>query len=189
MKPLFILFIMSLLYLPVYALAQADNTQALWEKLQQGGYIVLMRHALAPGTGDPVHFKVDDCSTQRNLSKFGREQAKRIGEAFKKADVPVTQVFSSAWCRCKETAELAFGRYEILEMINSFWQNRSQGPVQTAQLHKKVAQPPPTGNAIFVTHFINIMELTGETTSSGEMVILQPNPPNSYTMVGKILVE
>lgn len=94
-----------------------------WSLLQQGdrGYVVMMRHALAPGTGDPPNFRLEDCSTQRNLSAQGRAQARRIGEAFRRRGIKVARVLSSQWCRCLETARLMnLGAVEPFAPLNSF---------------------------------------------------------------------
>ncbi|MGI8936025.1 MAG: histidine phosphatase family protein [Phormidesmis sp.] len=112
---------------PAASAKTAENM--LWEKLAQANeetYVVLLRHALAPGTGDPANFQLNDCSTQRNLSETGREQAIAIGEAFRSRNTPVIEILSSQWCRCLETAELmAVGPVEPFPALNSFFRDRS----------------------------------------------------------------
>jgi Histidine phosphatase superfamily (branch 1) len=93
----------------VYAQPAQPAEEALWNDLRQGGYVLLIRHADAPGTFDPPGFKLGVCSTQRNLSEEGRAQSRRLGELFRSKNVPIAQVFSSEWCRCIDTATLAFG--------------------------------------------------------------------------------
>ncbi len=109
----------------------------MWSHLQQAEhhYFILIRHALAPGTGDPENFQLDDCATQRNLSVAGREQARRLGDALKQRGIAVKQVLSSQWCRCLETAELmAVGEVEPFPALNSFFRDRATEPTQTAQV-------------------------------------------------------
>ena len=90
-------------------LAQAD--EALWRLLAKGGQVLVIRHGLTtPGVGDPAGFRLEDCATQRNLSDEGREEARMLGAAFKARKVPLGEILASPWCRCVETARLAFGR-------------------------------------------------------------------------------
>lgn len=162
----------------------------LWSRLQQADehYFVLMRHALAPGTGDPANFQLDDCSTQRNLSEEGRSQARRTGEAFRQRDIPVRQVVSSQWCRCLETAELMdLGDVEPFPPLNSFFRDRSTAPEQTAQVREfMLEQQDGGGVTVMVTHFVNISALSGSGVSSGEMVIMQVNDQDELEVVGAL---
>jgi len=103
-----VLVLLSMLVLAAPSRAAADDT--LWELLRGGGQVVLMRHAVTtPGVGDPSGFRLDDCATQRNLTDAGRDDARRVGAAFRTRGAPVGRVLSSPWCRCLETARLAFG--------------------------------------------------------------------------------
>ncbi len=138
LPPFFILLLCA-------APARADD--ALWAKLRGGGLVVMIRHATAPGNGDPPGFKLDDCATQRNLSEEGREEARRIGAAFKRERVPVEEVFSSEWCRCRETAALAFGRYTAWPAINSFFSDRAQEARQTAEVRAAAARIARSGQS------------------------------------------
>lgn len=164
--------------------------QDLWTRLQQADthYFVLMRHALAPGTGDPANFQLGDCSTQRNLSAEGREQARRTGEAFKRRDIPVQQVLSSQWCRCLETAELLdIGSVEPFPPLNSFFRDRATGPEQTARVREFMLEHQDTpGVTVMVTHFVNISALAGAGISSGEMAVMQVNDQNQLELTGQI---
>jgi broad specificity phosphatase PhoE len=118
--------------------ARAD--EALWAALADGGHVALMRHALAPGTGDPNDFRLGDCSTQRNLDQTGREQARRTGQAFRERGVIVGQVLSSQWCRCLETAKLlALGEVYPFPPLNSFFGDRERAPKQTAAVRALLA--------------------------------------------------
>lgn len=116
---------------------QASTEETLWTKLMEAEeetYVVLLRHAIAPGTGDPADFQLDDCSTQRNLSDAGRQQAMEIGKAFRDRNIPATKVLSSQWCRCLETAELMeMAPVEPFLPLNSFFRDRSTAETQTDQ--------------------------------------------------------
>ena len=143
----------------------------IWSRLRQADthYYVLMRHAIAPGTGDPANFQLRDCSTQRNLSDEGRAQARRTGEAFRDNNVTVQQVLSSEWCRCLDTAELMdLGPVERFPALNSFFQDRSKGPERTEQLWEfMVNHRDHQGVTVMVTHFVNISAIAGSGVSSG----------------------
>jgi len=154
----------------------------LWEAFNNGEVIALMRHAIAPGNGDPTEFNVNDCSTQRNLSKDGILQAQQIGLQIKANNTTQTDVYSSQWCRCYDTAiNLNLGTVQKLPMLNSFYQNRSTEAAQTTQLKDwiinrlsnntstKNVNEPNTGPALLVTHQVNITALTGVFPSSGEI--------------------
>jgi phosphohistidine phosphatase SixA len=138
-------------------------------------YVLLLRHALAPGTGDPAAFRLDDCSTQRNLSEEGRDQARRIGQSLRDRGVTVRQVLSSQWCRCLETAELmAVGEVEPLPALNSFFGDRSTAGAQTAAVQDYLlTEADRPGVIIMVTHQVNITALTEIVPRSGEAVLLQ----------------
>lgn len=162
----------------------------IWSRLRQADthYYVLMRHAIAPGTGDPANFQLDDCSTQRNLSEEGREQARRTGEAFREQNVAVQQVLSSEWCRCLDTAELMnLGPVERFSALNSFFQDRSQGPERIQQLREfMVNHRDDVGVTVLVTHFVTISAIAGNGVSSGELVVMQVNADNEPEVVDQI---
>lgn len=171
--------------------ASTTNSESdVWSKLQQAEthYVVLVRHALAPGTGDPANFELGDCSTQRNLSDEGRAQARRTGEAFKQRGVVVRLVLSSQWCRCLETAELMdVGPVEPFPPLNSFFSDRARGPAQTAQVREFMREQHDTqGVTVMVTHFVNIGALSEADVSSGEMVVMQVNDQDQLEVVGRI---
>ena len=173
-----------LLALPAAVPAQEDS---LWDALRAGGHIVLMRHALAPGGGDPPGFRLDDCATQRNLSEEGRAQARGIGEGFRSRGIPVDRVLTSQWCRCRETAALlGLGPVEEYPALNSFFSDRSTGDAQIEELRRFVSRPAPGGNLILVTHQVNITGLTGVFPDSGELVVLRPGPSGSFAVVGRL---
>ncbi|MGD1929945.1 MAG: histidine phosphatase family protein [Leptolyngbyaceae cyanobacterium] len=163
--------------LTVMTAAPALDQAAIWQRLQQPEqlYVVVLRHALAPGSGDPANFQLDDCATQRNLSAEGRAQAQQIGQAFRDRDVAVRQVWSSQWCRCLDTAALmAVGPVEPLPALNSFFRDRRQATPQNealkAHFWQQAEQP---GVVVMVTHQVNITELTDIVPRSGEAVVIQ----------------
>jgi phosphohistidine phosphatase SixA len=159
----------------------------LWRELQNGGYIVLMRHAIAPGGGDPPGFRLNDCSTQRNLSEEGREQARTIGAAFRVRGVPVERILTSQWCRCRDTAELlGLGPVEEYPVLNSFFSDRSTADEQTEALRRFVERSMPEQNIVLVSHQVNITGLTGVFPASGEMVVVRPGGPGGFTLVGRL---
>ncbi len=167
-----VLFLGLLLALAGSLPARAD--EALWGRLREGGLVVMMRHATAPGVGDPPGFRLGECATQRNLSEAGRAEARGIGAAFRRERVPVAEVRSSEWCRCRETAELAFGRYTPWAPLNSFFGDRSTEAAQTAAVRALGAREAKGGNLVLVTHQVNITAATGVFPQPGEMVVLQP---------------
>jgi phosphohistidine phosphatase SixA len=164
------LFLLLALLMPVSA-AQAD--EAGWSLLKEEGAIVLFRHAIAPGTGDPANFVLGDCATQRNLDDRGRAQARAIGQAFESRGIAVGKVLSSQWCRTQETAELAFpGRVETYPAFNSFFEDRSAEPESTAAARAVLREWKGPGALVVVTHQVNITALTGIAPASGEGIIV-----------------
>jgi phosphohistidine phosphatase SixA len=170
-------------------LLAATATDDLWPQLAAGGQAVLLRHAIAPGTGDPPTFKLGDCSTQRNLSAAGRQQAWRIGAAFRHHGVKVDKVYTSQWCRCQDTAELlGLGPVEPLPLLNSFFENRSAGKAQTAALENFLTRASFSGVVIMVTHQVNITALTGVYPSSGEAVVVGAPESERIRVLGRLAV-
>ena len=164
--------------------AAADD--ALWALLKGGGHIVMFRHATAPGVYDPPGMRLDDCATQRNLDDQGREEARRIGAAFRARAIRVDKVLSSRWCRCTETAQLAFGRFEIWEPISGARPGSDLEKERTAQVRRVVSTPLSGGNVVMVSHNFNIRALTGLSTLSGEMVVLTPKGNDTFTIAGRL---
>lgn len=160
-----------------------------WAALRQPGAIAIMRHALAPGTGDPAAFRLDDCSTQRNLDERGREQARAIGAALRANGIAVDRVVSSQWCRCLETAELlGFGAVEPLPSLNSFFRDYSRRDAQTAETKAFLGALPAGQRVVLVTHQVNITALTGAYPASGEVFVLQANKDGDVELAGRILI-
>ncbi|MBD2035599.1 histidine phosphatase family protein [Leptolyngbya sp. FACHB-321] len=152
------------------------QTSSLWTQLQSGdGYVVMMRHALAPGVGDPSNFRLNDCSTQRNLSATGRQQAERIGKAFRDRKIPIASVRSSQWCRCLETAKLLnLKPVQAFPPLNSFFNNASTKKQQTEAVRRLILASRTTqGVTILVTHQVNITALTNRVPDSGESIVLR----------------
>ncbi len=161
-----------------------------WEALRRPGAIAIMRHALAPGTGDPANFQIDDCSTQRNLDERGRMQARSIGAAFRAEGIAVDRVVSSQWCRCRETAELlGLGNVESLVSLNSFFGRYERSGPQTAATRAFLAALPEGQRVVLVTHQVNISALTGAYPASGEVFVLQQGVGGAVEITGRILIE
>jgi phosphohistidine phosphatase SixA len=176
--------------LPAFAqTAQTDD--AAWAALLASGSIVLFRHALAPGGGDPPGFKLDDCATQRNLSEEGKTQATRIGQTLRQRGVKVQAVWHSAWCRTRDTAQLAFpdlreSAYRAEPAFNSFFSDRSTSAAQTTAARKLLLAWPGPGALVVVTHQVNITALTEIFAQPGEGIVLQ-RQGQRLQIKGKIL--
>jgi len=137
--------------------------------------LILIRHAQAPGVGDPPDFDLNTCSSQRNLDDTGRAQAEALGEAWKTAGIFPSRLFTSAWCRCVDTAiRLKMGPIAILAELNSFWEKQGQRDDQTARLKDFIYRLDPKGGPyVMVTHQVNISALTGNFVNSGAGVVVQ----------------
>lgn len=146
----------------------------LWQALRSGEAVALVRHAEAPGTGDPAGFRLDDCATQRNLSSEGRAQAARLGEAFRRQGIATAEIRSSAWCRCRDTATgLALGPVQVAAPLNSFFGASGAAADSTAALRQLIAALPEDRPAVLVTHQVNITALTGIFPRSGEVIVVR----------------
>jgi broad specificity phosphatase PhoE len=170
------------------AVAAADG----WAVLKQPGHVVLMRHSDAPGSGgygDPPGYRLDDCSTQRNLSEEGRAHARRTGEAFRRQGVVFDRVLTSPWCRCKETAELAIGKAaEIFTPLSNLVGRSEHREPQVKALKAYLAGLDGKTQVLLVTHGIVINALTGIQPASGEMVIVKPGPGGEPKVAGRLQV-
>lgn len=157
------------------ASAASGADEALWAQLRAGGLVVLVRHAETdPGAGDPPGFRIDDCTTQRNLSAAGREQAKRLGEAFRRERVPVEQVLASEWCRCRDTATLAFGRHESWPALNNLFGRAQNEPAQKRAILERAGAYHGKGNLVLVTHGSVVLPVAGVHPAQGELVVMRP---------------
>ncbi len=163
------LWLMALLALA--PLSQAD--ESAWDALREGRALLLMRHATAPGLGDPTGFVLSDCSTQRNLDSRGRAEARRWGELLRAKGITRVRLFSSRWCRALDTARgMGLGEVRPLPSLDSFIAERHRGDVHTATLRRDLAAMPPGDPLVLVSHQVNVTALTGIFPRSGEAAII-----------------
>lgn len=180
--------LIAVLLLAAPSLAAADD--ALWELLRGGGQVVLIRHAVTtPGVGDPPGFKLDDCATQRNLTDAGREDARRVGAAFRARNVPLGRILSSPWCRCLETARLAFGRAESWVPLSNLFGRHERAPAQMRALHEVAGRRPEDGNLVLVTHGSVVLPLTGIQPAPAELVVVSPDGAGRFRVAGRLAPE
>lgn len=166
-------FLLSIALLLASQAVLADD--ALWEKLKNGGHVILIRHAETdPGVGDPPGFKVHDCKTQRNLNDAGREEAQRLGAAFAKRGIPVAKVLSSRWCRALDTARTAFGGAEPWSALDNTFDAPQHREPQMREVRKTLAKPVAGGNLVLVTHGVNVHALSGISPGTAEPVVMLP---------------
>jgi len=160
-------------------------------KIDPRGLIVLMRHAEAPGVGDPPNFQLGDCATQRNLDATGREQARRVGDRLRSLAIGEATVYSSQWCRCRETARLLeVGPVQDLPVLNSFFERREGRDAQIASLRSFLAVLPADGApVVLVTHQVVVTALTGVFPGSGESVLLRANGTDKPAIEGRIKAD
>lgn len=167
--------------------ADAASGPALWEAVRTGKAFAIMRHALAPGTGDPETVVPGDCTTQRNLSERGRQQARWIGEAFRRNGIPAARVFTSGWCRCVDTATLlAIGDVKTLPELNSFFVTMDRSEAQTAALSTWIAAYKGNAPLVLVTHQVNITALTDVYPRSGEIVVARRDADGNIRVLGTL---
>ena len=176
-----IFFFISLLVLNTN-LSYSENS--LVQDLKLGKKIVFLRHALAPGNGDPDNFDINDCKTQRNLSSKGRLQSEKIGNFFKMNNIKIDKVLSSEWCRCKDTAKYAFKNYNTFKALNSFYDEKFYKfkDQQIENLKEFIKKWDGNKNLIFVTHYVVISEMLNIGVSSGEIVIANKN----FNIIGSV---
>jgi broad specificity phosphatase PhoE len=166
-----------------------EASEELWGLLKGGGRAVLIRHAITtPGVGDPPGMRLDDCATQRNLTDAGRQHARRLGEAFRARAIPVERVLSSPWCRCIETAQLAFGRSESWEPLANLFGRPERQAGQVAQMRALVSERLTGATLVLVSHGSTISALTGVSPDPAEMVIVTPQGDGRFTVAGRLLV-
>lgn len=170
----------------------AAEPAALWQNVADGKSMIMLRHALAPGTGDPADFALRQCNTQRNLSEKGRQQARQIGTNFKAHGIRDAEVYSSQWCRCLDTAtEMNIGTTTELPLLNSFYANPEFGPAQIDRLTQWLVEHSidNTRPLVLVTHQVVITALTGVYPASGEAVIFRINDKNEIDVLAKVAAE
>ena len=177
-KPLILFLLIFFSSIELYAL------ENVVDQIRKGGKIIMIRHAYAPGSGDPENFLIKDCSTQRNLNKQGIKQSKIIGNFFKKNKIPIDIVLSSEWCRCKDTAFYAFKNFKTISFLNSFYDPRFQNnkDKQVVELKNYIKKWQGNKNLILITHYVVINEILNVSTNSGEIVISD----NKFNVIGKL---
>ena len=161
------------IFISLASSVKADFNKDLFNQLKDGGKLIFIRHAYAPGSGDPDNFNLNDCSTQRNLSEEGRKQAEYIGEFFRDKKIKIDKVLSSEWCRCKETAKIAFKNFSTNSFLNSFFspEYSKNKDKQIKSLKTYIKKFKSDKNLIFITHYVLISEVLNYGPSSGEIVV------------------
>ena len=180
MKKILTILIVGLLNFSSNALSDDE----ILNSLKEGKKLVFIRHAIAPGNGDPVNFNIRDCSTQRNLDKNGIKQSKKIGLFFENNKIKIDKVLSSEWCRCKDTAKYAFKKFETFNALNSFYDQRlaTNETKQINDLKKYIKNWNSDKNLVFVTHFVVISSILNIGSSSGEIIISDKN----FNIIGSV---
>ena len=155
----------------------AFSDEKILNSLSEGKKLIFIRHAIAPGNGDPDNFNIKDCSTQRNLDKNGINQSKKIGLFFTNNKIKIDKVLSSEWCRCKDTAKYAFENFKTFDALNSFYEERfvENETKQINDLKKYIKNWDSDKNLVFVTHYVVISSIFNTGTSSGEIIVSDKN--------------
>tara|TARA_B110001452_G_C15115586_1_gene388862 strand:- start:342 stop:899 length:558 start_codon:yes stop_codon:yes gene_type:complete len=176
-----------IIFISLPSAIKADLNEDLINDLKEGGKLVFIRHAYAPGGGDPNNFELNNCNTQRNLDNIGKEQAKRIGKFFENNQIPIEKVISSEWCRCKETSLLAFNTYKNKSFLNSFFSPKfsSNKNRQMSDLKKYIKKWHGKKNLILVTHYVVILEALDYASLSGEIIVSDKN----FKKIGSIKID
>ena len=180
MKKVFLILFIGLLNL----CNNAFSSEEILNSLEEGKKLIFIRHAIAPGNGDPDNFNIKYCSTQRNLSENGIEQSKKIGQFFKKNKIKIDKVLSSEWCRCKDTAKIAFKNFETFDALNSFYDERfaANKTKQIKDLKKYINNWSSNKNLVLITHFVVISSILKTSSYSGEIIISDKN----FNIIGSI---
>jgi broad specificity phosphatase PhoE len=168
-------------------IAQAND--AALDALKKGGHVLLMRHAqTVSGIGDPPEFKLGECKTQRNLSQEGRDAAKALGDRLRSAGVKFDAVYSSAWCRCVDTAQLVMRSPEVFAALNSTFSNAADAPLRAETVRNKIRAWKGLHNIALVTHMLNIQAISGEVLGMNEVIVLKPAPQTKegFVIVGRL---
>jgi broad specificity phosphatase PhoE len=166
--------------------SQAD--EALWKLVAAGGQVLFIRHAdTTPGVGDPQGFKLGDCATQRNLSAEGRAHSQRLGLEFKRRGVPVGEVLSSPWCRCVDTARLAFSRAKPWPALSNLFGRHGESDKQVRAMRPRIAAHEGKENLVLVSHGSTAAALTGEHPAMGEVLVLTPTG-RDFRVAGRLSV-
>ena len=162
----------------------AFSDDKILKSLKEGKKLVFIRHAIAPGNGDPNNFDINDCSTQRNLDENGIEESKKIGLFFKNNKIKIDKVLSSQWCRCKDTAKYAFKNFETFDALNSFYDEKfaKNETKQIKDLKNYIKNWNSDKNLVLVTHFVVISSILNTGSSSGEIIISD----KKFNIIGSI---
>ena len=179
--------LLLIIFITLTTSIKADSNKNLINQLLDGNKLIFIRHAYAPGSGDPNNFNLNDCSTQRNLSSDGKKQAQYIGKFFRDNNIKTDKVLSSEWCRCKETAKIAFKDYSTISFLNSFYSSKfAKNKIsQVSQLKDYIKKFNSKKNLILVTHYVLISELLGYGPSSGEIVVSDKN----FNIIGSLKIN
>jgi phosphohistidine phosphatase SixA len=174
------LFLMLVFWVSAIGVAQAD----LLADLTDGQHVLMIRHADAPGISDPSGYKLDQCASQRNLGEYGRRQSVAIGQWLADRKIQSAKMFSSAWCRCIDTATLMNkGPVQIEAALGSFFGDMSRRDMQNRALQSLIAsnlKAYPKQPLIYVTHHVNIAAFTGQAIGAGDIVVARVTPEGRY---------
>jgi phosphohistidine phosphatase SixA len=179
-------FVIALL-LAIATAPAAQATEAGWALLREGGHVVLLRHAMTGGGAEPANFDIEKCATQRNLSERGKQQARKIGALFAARAAPVERILSSRWCRCLDTARVAFeAEPEVFEALDPPKADEAEKAAQMKAITDAVAGFAGSDNLVMVTHADVVQALTGVMPREGEAVIVQPEGER-LRVIGRIV--
>lgn len=190
MRKLVLLLVALSLLTSFLAPSTSATELAVWDKLQgtnPKGYVLLLRHSYAPGVGDPSNFRLNDCSTQRNLADAGRADAKEIGEWLKRRQLQILRVESSRWCRARETAQLLdLGKVKLNKNLDSLFQETDiDNHPKTLKVRNQILKHRKNrGLLILVGHYVNIAALTGVGVNSGEGVLVRADKSGAIRVLG-----
>ena len=182
----YFILILSFILSIIFTSSTFSNDELI-SKLQFGGNIIFIRHAIAPGNGDPDNIDLNDCKTQRNLSESGIIQSKKIGEFFKKNNIPIDKVLSSEWCRCKIQLNMLLKILKHSMPLNLFYDEKFNKfkKMQIKDLRKYIKEWNGNKNLILVTHYVVILEMLNKPVSSGEIVVSN----KKYKIIGSINIQ
>ena len=173
--------------------AAAGASEPLWAALKTGGQAILIRHAITtPGVGDPPGMRLDNCASQRNLTDAGRAHARRVGEAFRARGIVVDRLLTSPWCRCIETAQLAWGAArlsaEVWTPLSNLYGRAERQADQVREMRALVGERRAGGNLVLVSHGSTISALTGVSPDPAELVIVTPLGGGRFVVTGRVVV-
>jgi broad specificity phosphatase PhoE len=189
MRRFLVVVLRSMVFSTLLAASIGHASDEAWRRIDAGGRVILMRHAVTtPGVGDPSGMRLDDCATQRNLTDQGRAHARAIGAAFRSRSLKPERVLSSPWCRCIETAQLAFGGSQTEAALSNLFGRSENRDRQVEALRAVIAAHRSSGNLVLVTHGSTIVALTGVSPDFGELVVVAPQPGGKFVVEGRLTV-